>query len=164
MVRNNSTEAVRKKYGYGYGYGKNFNIKYGYGYGYGLFFDPEVRKDYGLKLILEFKYGYGYGYEKIFNLKYGYGFRTRLRTPGYGLIFGTSWRVAPSNFFFFLWGSGFCGKKIQKYRILHKGFLSKILVFSEISFKGISFGKWTPPDVFEQNVEVLRKFVQNNFF
>ena len=47
--------------------------------------DSEVRKEYGLKLLLKFKYGTETGTEKFFNLKYGYGFRTRLRTPGYGL-------------------------------------------------------------------------------
>ena len=62
--------------------GKYFKIKYGYGDGYGLILDPEVRKEYGLKLLLEFKYGTETGTEKFFNLKYGYGFRTRLRTPG----------------------------------------------------------------------------------
>ena len=35
--------------------GKYFKIKYGYGDGYGLILDPEVRKEYGLKLLLEFK-------------------------------------------------------------------------------------------------------------
>ena len=45
--------------------------------------DPEVRKEYRLKLLLEFKYGTETGTEKFLNLKYGYGFRTRLRTPGY---------------------------------------------------------------------------------
>ena len=50
---------------------------------------------------------------------------------------------------FFPYGDlDFVKKKIQKYRILHKGFLSKILEFSEISFKGISFGKLTPPTLF----------------
>ena len=65
--------------------GKYFKKKYGYGDGYGRILDPEVRKEYGLKLLLKFKYGTETGTEKFFNLKYGYGFRTRLRTPGYGL-------------------------------------------------------------------------------
>ena len=43
-------------------------------------------------------------------------------------------------------------------------FLSKILRFSEISFKGISFGKLTPPHVFEQHFEFFRNFVWRDFF
>ena len=65
--------------------GKYFKKKYGYGDGYGRILDPEVRKEYGLKLLLKFKYGTETGTEKFLNLKYGYGFRTRLRTPGYGI-------------------------------------------------------------------------------
>ena len=75
-----------------------------------------------------------------------------------GLIFSTSWKNLLRKIKF-LKGSGFCEKKIQKYRIFRKGFLSKILEFSEISFTGISFGKLTPPHVFEQNFETFRNFV-----
>ena len=60
-----------------------------------------------------------------------------------GLIFSTSWRVDPKKKNS-LRGSGFFDFCTKKYRILRKEFLSKILVFSEISFKGISFGKLTP--------------------
>ena len=43
-----------------------------------------------------------------------------------------------------LWGSGFLEFCTQKYRILRREFFSKILVFSENSFKGISCVKLTP--------------------
>ena len=76
-----------------------------------------------------------------------------------GLIFSTSWRVDPKKKKNSLWGSGFFEFCTQKYRILRKGFLSKILGFSEISFKGISFGKLTPPHVFEKHFEFFRIFV-----
>ena len=62
---------VRDKYGKSTGTGtgtedgKYFKIKYGYGDGYGLILDPEVRKEYGLKLLLEFKYGTETGTEKF---------------------------------------------------------------------------------------------------
>ena len=45
--------------------GKYFKIKYGYGTGTGLILDPEVRKEYRLKLLLEFKYGTETGTEKL---------------------------------------------------------------------------------------------------
>ena len=45
--------------------GKYFKIKYGYGDGYGLILDSEVRKEYGLKLLLKFKYGTETGTEKF---------------------------------------------------------------------------------------------------
>ena len=60
-----------------------------------------------------------------------------------GLIFSTSWRVDPKKKNS-LRGSGFFEFCMQKYRILRKKFLSEILVFSGISFKGICFGKLTP--------------------
>ena len=62
---------VRNGYGKSTGTGtgtedrKYFKIKYGYGDGYGLILDPEVRKEYGLKLLLEFKYGTETGTEKF---------------------------------------------------------------------------------------------------
>ena len=60
-----------------------------------------------------------------------------------GLMFSTSWRVDPTKKNS-LWGSGFLEFCTQKYRILRREFLSKILVFSENSFKVISFVKLTP--------------------
>ena len=45
--------------------GKYFKLKYGYGDGYGLILCPEVRKEYRLKLLLEFKYGTEMGTEKF---------------------------------------------------------------------------------------------------
>ena len=41
--------------------------------------------------------------------------------------------------------------------------LSKILIFSEISFKGISFVKLTPPPLFEHNFEIFTNFVFKGF-
>ena len=75
-----------------------------------------------------------------------------------GLIVSTSWRVGPTKKNS-LWGSEFLEFCIQKYRIVCKKILTKILAFSENSFKGISFGKLTPPHVFEQNFEIFRNFV-----
>ena len=52
----------------------------------------------------------------------------------------------------------------RKYRILRKEFLSKILLFSENSFKGISFLKLAPLHFFEQKIEFFSNFDQRDFF
>ena len=52
----------------------------------------------------------------------------------------------------------------QKYQILRKEFLSKILVFSENSFAGISFLKLIPLQFFEQKIEFFSNFDQMDFF
>ena len=80
-----------------------------------------------------------------------------------GLIFSTSWRVDPTKKNS-LWGSGFLAFCTQKHRILRKEFLRKLLVFSENSFKGISFLKLTPLYFFEQKIEFFSNFDQRDFF
>ena len=57
----------------------------GTGTGTGRFLDAKVLKEYGQETSLEFKYGYGDGYGKNRDFKYGSAFRTRTRTPGYGI-------------------------------------------------------------------------------
>ena len=76
---------VREKYGYGYRTETEEIWKWSTGTETGTegFWNPEVRKEYGLISPLIFKYRTETGTENFFNLKYRYGFRTRLRTPGY---------------------------------------------------------------------------------
>ena len=79
MIQNKSTERVREKYGYGRQ--KIFQNKVRVRTYFGSWIKERVRAE--ITLGIQVRNGDGYG--EIFNLKYGYGFRTRLRTPGYGV-------------------------------------------------------------------------------